>query len=559
MGSWRLGAKAGLAAFFGLFVFPLSVFCFAGQALYFRVFHAYMARDTVRLGIALRGTLGAWLAAWGGSVVLMGIAGLGRDAGVLPARPHRRALRAARVAHRSGGRLRGRRVLLLDGLRRVAVAPGRAARHLLHPRRRARPSRRGDPQRVGATRHLFAPAAAAASFARAGAPAQRAAHRHRERARRRVLLGPAAAVQGAVPRRGGRRSRPPRAPDGAGAGHALVVRDALDRPRARRRHEDDAERARGLGGRAGRRLSDGVHRVAEPALRRLRRVLPARRPRRHHERGRPRRRGRPAPRRSGRERHGPHARVRSRRRERVARDSVFRHAAPLEHALAVPDRPRPDAVRAARRVALVGRREAPQPLSQQRRDAGAHGVGVLARPSSAAKLGRYRRRVRVRPRRRVPRARRDVPPDVALRRAGAHPRMGRRGPSRARRVAARSARRLGRSSHLHARRERDPPRRHRSPRRARRLSLRQPPLRPVARPAAVGTRPPRSPVDLERRLGAGHREVRHLAGRSPGRARAGGHWDCYDAKKDPTEHARSKDAACLPLLAAAATTFAGAP
>jgi hypothetical protein len=69
-------ANAGLAAFFGLFVLPLSIFCFGGQPLYFHVFHAYMARDTVRLGIAMRGTLGAWLAAWGGSVVLMAIAGL---------------------------------------------------------------------------------------------------------------------------------------------------------------------------------------------------------------------------------------------------------------------------------------------------------------------------------------------------------------------------------------------------------------------------------------------------------------------------------------------------
>jgi hypothetical protein len=35
-----------------------------------------MARDTVRLGIAMRGTLGAWLAAWGASSGLMAIAGL---------------------------------------------------------------------------------------------------------------------------------------------------------------------------------------------------------------------------------------------------------------------------------------------------------------------------------------------------------------------------------------------------------------------------------------------------------------------------------------------------
>lgn len=69
-------ARAGILAFFGIFVFPLSVFCFGGQPLYFHVFHAYMARDTVRLGIALRGTLGAWLAAWGASGILMVVAGL---------------------------------------------------------------------------------------------------------------------------------------------------------------------------------------------------------------------------------------------------------------------------------------------------------------------------------------------------------------------------------------------------------------------------------------------------------------------------------------------------
>ena len=74
-------ARAGRAAFFGIFVFPLSVFCFGGQPLYFHVFHAYMARDTVRLGIALRGTLGAWLAAWGASGALMLLAGLLATAG----------------------------------------------------------------------------------------------------------------------------------------------------------------------------------------------------------------------------------------------------------------------------------------------------------------------------------------------------------------------------------------------------------------------------------------------------------------------------------------------
>jgi hypothetical protein len=69
-------ARAALALFSVIFVFPLALFCFGGQALYFHVFHAYMARDTVRLGIALRGTLGAWLASWGGSLAVMGVVGL---------------------------------------------------------------------------------------------------------------------------------------------------------------------------------------------------------------------------------------------------------------------------------------------------------------------------------------------------------------------------------------------------------------------------------------------------------------------------------------------------
>ncbi len=62
----RRWARVALGAFFALFVLPFAVFCYGGQALYHRVFGAYMARDTVRVGIALRGTLRDWLIAWGG-------------------------------------------------------------------------------------------------------------------------------------------------------------------------------------------------------------------------------------------------------------------------------------------------------------------------------------------------------------------------------------------------------------------------------------------------------------------------------------------------------------
>jgi hypothetical protein len=71
-----LVARVGIGLFGALYVVPLAFFAFGGQALYFQVFHAYMARDTVRLGIALRGTLGAWLASWGASLVLMALVGL---------------------------------------------------------------------------------------------------------------------------------------------------------------------------------------------------------------------------------------------------------------------------------------------------------------------------------------------------------------------------------------------------------------------------------------------------------------------------------------------------
>jgi hypothetical protein len=70
------GARVGLGLFVVLFVLPLAFFCFGGQLVYFLVFRSYMARDTVRLGIALRGTLGAWLRSWGASVVIMGVAAL---------------------------------------------------------------------------------------------------------------------------------------------------------------------------------------------------------------------------------------------------------------------------------------------------------------------------------------------------------------------------------------------------------------------------------------------------------------------------------------------------
>jgi hypothetical protein len=63
-------ARIGAWVFFALWVLPFATFSFAGQALFFRVYHSYMGRDTVRLGIALRGTVRDWFAAWGGPWLL---------------------------------------------------------------------------------------------------------------------------------------------------------------------------------------------------------------------------------------------------------------------------------------------------------------------------------------------------------------------------------------------------------------------------------------------------------------------------------------------------------
>jgi glucan phosphoethanolaminetransferase (alkaline phosphatase superfamily) len=61
---WATQRRAVLL-WFAAVVFPLATLAYAGQALYYRVFHAYVGRDTVRVGLALRGTVGGWLVSWG--------------------------------------------------------------------------------------------------------------------------------------------------------------------------------------------------------------------------------------------------------------------------------------------------------------------------------------------------------------------------------------------------------------------------------------------------------------------------------------------------------------
>ena len=67
-------ARAGLTVLFAVWVLPFASCAYAGQALYHRVFHSYVGRDTVRLGVALRGTVAEWFDAWGGPWLLAGMA-----------------------------------------------------------------------------------------------------------------------------------------------------------------------------------------------------------------------------------------------------------------------------------------------------------------------------------------------------------------------------------------------------------------------------------------------------------------------------------------------------
>jgi hypothetical protein len=62
----RPAARIALAALFLGWILPFATLGFPGQIIYQRVFASYMGRDTLRLGIALRGTVRDWFAAWGG-------------------------------------------------------------------------------------------------------------------------------------------------------------------------------------------------------------------------------------------------------------------------------------------------------------------------------------------------------------------------------------------------------------------------------------------------------------------------------------------------------------
>ncbi len=73
----RSGWSVRVAIVLALWVLPFATFAFAGQVIYYRVFHSYMGRDTLRLGVALRGTVTDWIGSWGGAWLVLAMVGAG--------------------------------------------------------------------------------------------------------------------------------------------------------------------------------------------------------------------------------------------------------------------------------------------------------------------------------------------------------------------------------------------------------------------------------------------------------------------------------------------------
>ena len=202
-----------------------------------------------------------------------------------------RALRPPRAADPPDSRVLRVVLRLLGRFRRVTLAPGGSARHLLHPRRHPRDPGAGDGTRAG-----YAVGSRSANPTRSSVEASRRtgptcfSSSPRACARMRSARSPRPACKGRFLDASGAGPRAPGPADVAVIGDAVVVRDGVDRAGPRRRLPDDASRRGPVGGREGGRLPDGVHRLAEPQVRGLRGFPSARGPRRAGERRGPRRR-----------------------------------------------------------------------------------------------------------------------------------------------------------------------------------------------------------------------------------------------------------------------------
>ena len=346
----RVLAIAGIVVLFVAFVFPVATLGYGGQALYHRVFHSYMGRDTLRLGVALRGTVADWFVAWGTRSLLGGVLGLGAavTAGFFV------------VVRKGAPAIRGRVPVVLavtfpvalgclwfdqlDSRFLQAATPDTCFVHGVVHALRVRLAGQGWIRKGSLSAHAVSPSPAhAVATARLVTRTERPRHPHRERPRRRHLLRPAARLRRTVPRRRAAGSRAARAPHGADPQHLQRVPRAHDRPRAQRRLRLGPRGAGRVGAGEGGGLPHGLRERAEPEVRGLRDLRRARGDRHAPHGDRARRHGAGADWRAGRAGDRGDARLRPRERERREPGPVLRHPAPVQQPRPLPHRPRPPA------------------------------------------------------------------------------------------------------------------------------------------------------------------------------------------------------------------------
>jgi glucan phosphoethanolaminetransferase (alkaline phosphatase superfamily) len=75
----RIFAGVSFTALF----FPFAAFAYGGQLAYYKAFTCYMSRDSVRMGVRVRGTVLDWIATWGAGATTMIVGGVVATALVL--------------------------------------------------------------------------------------------------------------------------------------------------------------------------------------------------------------------------------------------------------------------------------------------------------------------------------------------------------------------------------------------------------------------------------------------------------------------------------------------
>lgn len=75
-GGLARAARIAVGVVFAVLFFPFAAFAYGGQLAYYQAFSCYMSRDSVRMGVRVRGTVVDWIATWGAGAATMIVGGL---------------------------------------------------------------------------------------------------------------------------------------------------------------------------------------------------------------------------------------------------------------------------------------------------------------------------------------------------------------------------------------------------------------------------------------------------------------------------------------------------